>query len=203
MSHDESELFRQSMRGVRPLSPAPAPVIAPVPPPPPAPAAPPATLAQLARRAAAQAEMGMDRRGLATQWVEPLKPWDEICFQRPGVQEGVFRKLRLGQYPIEGRLDLHHMSVEQARRELLSFIDESLRHEVRTVLILHGKGEKNPGQHAILKSHLAVWLPELPGVMAAHSAQRHHGGTGAVYVLLRKSERQRLDNRERYARRAR
>jgi hypothetical protein len=29
-----------------------------------------------------------------------------------------------------------------------------------------------------------------PEVMAFHSAQRFHGGTGAVYVLLRKSAKQ-------------
>jgi DNA-nicking Smr family endonuclease len=45
-------------------------------------------------------------------------------------------------------------------------------------------------------------LPELEQVMAFHSAPAHHGGTGAVYLLLRKSEQARQENREKHQRRA-
>jgi len=45
------------------------------------------------------------------------------------------------------------------------------------------------------------WLRELEPVMAFHSAQRHHGGTGAVYIMLRKNAEQKQLNRERHQRR--
>jgi DNA-nicking Smr family endonuclease len=108
----------------------------------------------------------------------------------------VFRKLRLGQYPIEARLDLHRMTVEEARREVFAFINDCVRYGLRSVIILHGKGERNPDGIAQLKSYLAKWLPELDSVLAFHSAQKHHGGTGAVYVMVRKSERDKQHNRE-------
>ncbi|PID54684.1 MAG: hypothetical protein CR978_02335 [Gammaproteobacteria bacterium] len=41
-------------------------------------------------------------------------------------------------------------------------------------------------------------MQELPAVMAFHSAQARHGGTGAVYVLLQKSEQKKRENRERF-----
>ena len=43
------------------------------------------------------------------------------------------------------------------------------------------------------------WLRELDVVQAFNSAQPQHGGTGAVYVLLRKSEEKKRENRERFS----
>ena len=51
---------------------------------------------------------------------------------------------------------------------------------------------------AKIKSYVNHWLREIPEVLAYHSAQRHHGGVGAVYVLLRKSEQKKQQNRERF-----
>jgi DNA-nicking Smr family endonuclease len=90
------------------------------------------------------------------------------------------------------------MTVDEARREIFAFLSDCHRYELRTVLILHGKGERNPERIALLKSHLAVWLPQIEFVLAAHSAQAVHGGTGAVYVLLKKGERSKQANRERH-----
>lgn len=135
---------------------------------------------------------------LSSAEVPPLKSNHILDFKRPGMQNGVFRKFRLGQYDIEARLDLHKLSVEEARREVFRFIRDCSEYELRTVMILHGKGDRNPDQIAILKSHLAVWLPQLDAVMAFHSAQRHHGGTGAVYIMLKKGSRAKQLNREQH-----
>lgn len=189
---DDLHLFRAQMEGVKPLAKSgAAPEVRVTPP----------TLAQLARRAAAEAHLGGDDNPLSSQLHHPLKPWDELSFKRPGVQDGVFRKLRLGQYEIEAKLDLHRMTAEEARVELFSFLADCVRYELRTVLVLHGKGERSLPQQSVLKSFVAQWLPHLDEVLAFHSAQPRHGGVGAVYVLLRKSERERLDNREKFARR--
>ena len=143
----------------------------------------------------------VDHNPLTADIVEPLTAHDWLSWQRPGVQHGVFKKLRLGQYPIDARLDLHRMTVEQARREVFGFVKDCVRHGLRTVIILHGKGERNPDGIAQLKSYLAKWLPELDDVLAFHSAQKHHGGTGAAYVLVRKGDHDKQRNREIHGRR--
>ncbi|OEY68121.1 DNA endonuclease SmrA [Marinobacter sp. X15-166B] len=154
------------------------------------------TPGHIERQRAALALKSKDSNPLTAASVDPLTGHDVICWMRPGVQHGVFKKLRLGYYPIEARLDLHRMTVEEARRDVFSFISDCFRYGLRTVLILHGKGERNPDGIAHLKSYLAKWLPELPEVLAVHSAQKHHGGTGAVYVMVRKGERDKQRNRE-------
>ena len=63
--------------------------------------------------------------------------------------------------------------------------------------INHGKGARSKDSQAIIKSHLARWLPQFKEIMAFHSAQGFHGGTGAVYLLLRKSEKAKDRVRER------
>lgn len=142
-----------------------------------------------------------DQNPLTADLVEPLTAHDLLSWMRPGIQHGVFKKLRLGHYPIEARLDLHRMTVEQARREVFGFISDCVRYGLRSVIILHGKGERNPDGIAQLKSYLAKWLPELDSVLAFHSAQKHHGGTGAVYVMVRKSDSDKQNNREIHNRR--
>jgi len=130
--------------------------------------------------------------------VPMLKSNDVLEFRRDGVQHGVFKKLRMGRYEMDARLDLHRMTVEQARREVFRFLRECYHYELRTVIILHGKGDRNPDKVATIKSHLANWLLQVDEVMAFHSAQKQHGGTGAVYIMLKKGASSKQLNRERH-----
>ncbi len=93
---------------------------------------------------------------------------------------------------------MHGLTVEQARTGVWGFLKDCLQHDVRCALITHGKGENRLPQPALLKSCVAHWLPQIDSVMAFHSAQRHHGGSGATYVLLKKSEKKRLENFEKH-----
>jgi DNA-nicking Smr family endonuclease len=182
MADDEDSLFKAEMAGVKPLKK-------------PSPATPgrfrdKPTPGQLYRREAAQRSLE-GSNFLPAQFIEQVHPQAELSFKRQGIQNGVFRSLQQGAYPIEATLDLHLMSIEEARDEVYAFIQECVRFEVRTALINHGKGA------AIIKSCVARWLPMFPEVMAFHSAQRFHGGTGAVYVLIRKSAREKEKTLER------
>ncbi len=185
MQDDESDLFQQELTGVTPLETRTVQMqVRPKKP----------TENQLRRRLSATEQAQVDENILSTEYVDMLDPHDLICFKREGVQEGVYRKLRLGRYEIEAVLDLHRKSVKEARQEVFEFIRECSRLGVRTVMILHGKGVKsNPP--AVIKSYVAKWLPEMREVLAYHSAQKHHGGAGALYVLIRKSESKKLENR--------
>ncbi|AOS96113.1 putative DNA endonuclease SmrA [Microbulbifer aggregans] len=159
-----------------------------------------AGLNQRARREAAIREEAQELNPLAGEFVEPVDPWDPLEFKRDGVQNGVYRNLRLGKYQVDARLDLHRHSVESARRAVFEFVRDCVEADVRCALITHGKGEGRK-QPALLKSCVNAWLPQLDEVLAFHSAQKQHGGLGATYVLLRKSERKRQDNLERHQRR--
>ena len=68
-------------------------------------------------------------------------------------------------------------------------------------MIIHGKGQTSAEQDrcSILKGCTDHWLRELDIVQAFNSAQPQHGGTGAVYVLLRKSEEKKRENREKFS----
>lgn len=151
--------------------------------------------AQLARREAAQQVLDLDPSRLASEAVELVAPDDIVEFRRDGVQSGVWRCLKRGDYEAQARLDLHHSALEQAKRQLYEFVRDCQQMDLRTVLVHHGKGQGSTPP-ALVKSYVAKWLRQIPEVMAYHSARHNHGGVAAVYVLLRKSERQKQVNRE-------
>ena len=149
------------------------------------------------RRQAATEPLHEKINPLLDEGVDPLDAWYVLDFKRPGIQHGVYKKLRMGRYDIDARLDLHRMTVKQAREEVKQFIDEAGKLGLRTLLILHGKGQRKVEQEntAVLKGYVNHWLQQLEMVQAFHSAQPVHGGTGAVYVLLRKSADKKRENR--------
>ena len=152
------------------------------------------------RREAATQPLKDEINPLLDEGVDPLDAWYVLDFKRPGIQHGVYKKLRMGRYDIEARLDLHRMTVKQARDEVKQFIDEASKLGLRTLLILHGKGQRKVEKEntAVLKGYVNHWLQQLEMVQAFHSAQPVHGGTGAVYVLLRKNSDKKRENRERF-----
>jgi DNA-nicking Smr family endonuclease len=183
----ETELFRAAMRDVQPIRAPEKVVLAPA-------RTPGASIEQ--RRLAAVAERQQDANFLSGEYIQPVDPLAVLEFKRNGVQNGVYRNLRLGKYQIDARLDLHRMTVETARRATFQFVRDCMANDIRCALITHGKGEGRE-QPALLKSCVAHWLPQFDEVLAFHSAQKQHGASGATYVLLRKSERKRLENWER------
>ena len=140
-----------------------------------------------------------DKNHLRASEVPRVGPHDIMGFKRPGIQDGVYRKLRLGKYEIEARLDLHRRTIEEARREVYRFVTDCMEADLRSVLIMPGKGDRNMKDPAVLKSYLVFWLEELETVQAFHTAQPHHGGSGAFYVLLKKSERKKQLAREQFS----
>lgn len=152
------------------------------------------------RREAAAALPSRDPNPLRAEGIEPLDGYAVLEFKRPGIQNGVYRKLKQGRYPSEARLDLHRHSVDSARKEVFEFVREALKLGLRSLLIVHGRGgtgSANKGA-AVLKGYINHWLRELEDVQAFASARPEHGGTGAVYLLLRKSEAEKLENRLRF-----
>lgn len=112
---------------------------------------------------------------------------EELLYVRPGLQHAVIRKLRRGQYAIEAELDLHGYTVPQAREALDKFLRNARAFGKRCVRVIHGKGRSSEGKMPVLKGKVNVWLQQKNEVMAFCSAVPRDGGTGAVYVLLRRT----------------
>ena len=125
--------------------------------------------------------------GLSDLFVIDVGAEDELYWVRDGVQEGQMRKLKAGQIPFEGSLDLHGMNVETARATLWEFLAEAARFEVRCVRVTHGKAARTDGRRPMVKSHVNTWLRQHPQVLGFTSCVAKHGGTGAVYVLLKRT----------------
>lgn len=112
------------------------------------------------------------------------KPPDPLTLgHAPGVDRRTAERLRRGQLPIDGRLDLHGHTRETAHRALSGFLAAAWDSDRRVVLIVTGKGQ------GILKDAVPRWLNESPNrarILMIAQAQPKDGGGGALYVLLRR-----------------
>lgn len=110
-----------------------------------------------------------------------------LSFQRNPLPVRQWREFTKGKLGVEAWLDLHHQTVAQARTALQQFVHEQQQLGQRRVGIIHGKGHRSTDSDVPrLKAHVDHWLRELPQVVAFCSAQPKDGGTGAVYVWLKK-----------------
>ena len=108
---------------------------------------------------------------------------------RPGLGTDVLSKLRRGHWSLQGELDLHGMTSEEARDTLADFLLDARARGARCVRVIHGKGLTSPGKEPVLKGKVRRWLAQWDDVLAYSEAPRHAGGGGAVLVLLRGSNR--------------
>ncbi len=107
-------------------------------------------------------------------------------FVAPGVDRRELRKLRRGDYVATDTLDLHGITAAEAVARVKRFIENSRHDRHRCVCIVHGRGLHSEGNESILKTSVRRFLREHRSVLAYSDAPRSDGGTGAVYVLLRK-----------------
>ncbi len=112
---------------------------------------------------------------------------DTVSFTAPGIQNSVIAKLRKGFFGVQAELDLHGLSGDAAKNELLHFLHFSVMSGYRCVQIIHGKGYRSSDNHPVLKNNVNRWLRQHKDVHAFCSALPKHGGAGAVYVLLKVS----------------
>ncbi|MHB8254248.1 MAG: Smr/MutS family protein [Acidiferrobacter sp.] len=112
---------------------------------------------------------------------------EELLFLRSGVTKDVVRRIKRGQIAIEGELDLHGLTVEQARLAFAGFLHEAFDQGRRCIRIIHGKGLRSEARLPVLKGCVNAWLRQKDEVLAFCSARPEDGGTGAVYVLLKRS----------------
>lgn len=92
-----------------------------------------------------------------------------------------------GKMEVDGRIDLHGLTLDQAHNALTSFIRGAAARGARCVMVVTGKGKGD--SIGRIRSETPHWLnqaPLRPLILAVSQARVQHGGTGALYVLLKR-----------------
>ena len=129
---------------------------------------------------------GSARELAVSEWTSDVGPGDVLSFARGGVRRREIERLRRGRLKVEADLDLHGRIVADAVAALDRFLEDSRRRGRRCVRVVHGKGFGSRTGLPIMKAHVDRWLRARSEVLAFCSATPPDGGTGAVYVLLRR-----------------
>jgi len=170
-SEPDAQLFREAVRGVRPLRSGRA--------------APPRPRPGPRARFARADRAAVLRESLEGGGADPeLAGGDELVFRRPHVQVAVLKRLRRGEYRVQREIDLHGLTVADAKQALRQFLIKALEQQVHCVRIIHGKGLRSGHRGPVLKAAVSAVLRRTGAVLAYVSARPVDGGTGAVYVLL-------------------
>ena len=111
---------------------------------------------------------------------------EHLRFQRPAVGRRTMRRLARGSFAVQDELDLHGMTRTEAREALRDFIADCAGRGHTCVRIVHGKGRGSGDRGPVLKRNVNAWLRRWDTVLAFTSARQVDGGTGALYVLLRR-----------------
>lgn len=120
--------------------------------------------------------------------VSPVTPEESLFFARSGLQQRTLKQLKRGDMRIDARLDLHGETIAEAGILLTQFLEQAQNEGCRYVIVIHGKGHRSAEGKPILKAQVNHWLRDSPAVLAFCSALPKHGGTGALYVLLKKQQ---------------
>ncbi|MCF8104505.1 MAG: Smr/MutS family protein [Desulfohalobiaceae bacterium] len=106
-----------------------------------------------------------------------------------GLDPRISRKLQAGQFSPENHLDLHGQNADQAFSSLIHFIRDNYVNSRRCLLIIPGRGRNSPEGRGVLRDQIQIWLTRDPlkrVILAFSTARPRHGGTGALYILLRR-----------------
>lgn len=115
--------------------------------------------------------------------VKKANPVDLRQGERAGIDGRTQRRLFRGDVPVDRQLDLHGLTAARAESRLAQFIETAARDGCRCVLVITGKGA------GILRGLAPDWLKRQPlssCILALAEARPHDGGSGALYVLLRR-----------------
>ena len=172
MSDDDTDLFRRAMSGAKPLRadervdpPAKKPK-------------PKARFSRADEKDALRESLQADIDTMESSNAQSMR------FHRQSVGRRTMRKLARGRFSVQAEIDLHGMTVDEARPRLADFIENCARQQLLCVRIVHGKGLGSGQRGPVLKNSVNHWLRKWDSVLAFVSARQVDGGTGAVYVLL-------------------
>lgn len=179
MNDDEEKLFREAMKGVRPLKKT-------------------SVVREMKalvlvdkislkpkRHELSSHERKLPQIELSDYDSPSVEPETFLFYAESSISQRMLKQFKKGQIPYQAKLDLHGLTIEKAKEKLVEFIQQQLYKNNRCVLVIHGKGAV-VGRESILKSKVNHWLRQTPSVLAFTSAMPQDGGTGAMYVLLKR-----------------
>jgi DNA-nicking Smr family endonuclease len=179
--NEDEKLFEQAMAGVSPLSDENNRFLSPpktdTRPPHPAPDDELETMTRLSELVSGVAELDIT---FSDEYMEGSVP---------GFDPKLMQRLKRGEFPIQSYLDLHGLTKQDAQEKVTEFILKSFHAGLRCVLVVHGRGLNSQDHIPILKERLPYWLTRGPArklVLAFSTARPYDGGSGALYILLRK-----------------
>ncbi len=109
---------------------------------------------------------------------------DDICYLRAGFAPNTLSKLRRGDWPVQGQLDLHGQTRDAARDAVGRFLSASVQRGLRCIRIVHGKGLGSTNRTPVLRGRVPHWLKQSEHVLGFVQASPASGGAGAILVLL-------------------
>ncbi len=176
LSAEDRALFQAAAKGARRLR---APRTAP----------PPRTWARPPQRHPGPAQEAIDTAWSTQHEDLGISALSTLSHRAPGVPQRVLQSMAHGNFLPQLRLDLHGDNLETAAQRVPEAITRALVSGQRRLLVVHGKGHRSSGGYPLLKTWLATQLPRDTRVLAFRSAADKDGGTGALYLLLRRPER--------------
>jgi DNA-nicking Smr family endonuclease len=172
-SEDDIRAFRDAVKGTRPLSATPR--VRPNRPKP----KPRARFRRLGEAEVLEDSLQLSPIDLEVEFGE------ELTYRRSGIQDAVMRRLRRGHYRVESELDLHGLTVPEAKSAMRDFLARAIARQCRCVRVIHGKGLGSGPRGPVIKQAVNVILRRTDAVVAFCTARPVDGGTGAIYVLLK------------------
>lgn len=97
------------------------------------------------------------------------------------------QRFQRGDMAVEGRIDLHGLTLDQAHSALTAFVRGAHARGARCVIVVTGKGKG--GSIGKIRNETPHWLnqaPLRPLILAVSEARHRDGGAGALYVLLKR-----------------
>jgi DNA-nicking Smr family endonuclease len=128
------------------------------------------------------------RKTKARDNVSVPAPLPKPVREAPQLDARTGQRLRRGQVPIEGTLDLHGMTQQEAHLKLNDYIAKAYARKKRCMLVITGKGKSGEGA-GVLRQKFPQWMQMSPLreiVLKIQPAIQSHGGTGAWYVYLKR-----------------
>lgn len=122
----------------------------------------------------------------------PIKPsqiqlQNEHTYLAAGMGKDVLSKLKQLVWPVEATLDLHGATLAQATVRFDRFVTTCFEHNVKCFMIIHGKGYGSKDGKTVLKQRVISWLRDLNHIAAFMPAPDNMGGEGALIILSKGS----------------
>ncbi|MDA3807505.1 MAG: Smr/MutS family protein [Thiomicrorhabdus sp.] len=143
------------------------------------------TLQQLRKRQREQRDHAAIETRKTDAFSKPVSAFETLLYHQKGIRLQELSKLKKGEFEVSAELDLHGLTLDDAKMLMHEFIREAYHLKKRYIRIIHGKGYNSRDEYPVLKNLVNQELKALKAVIAFSSAPARTGGTGAVNVFLK------------------